>query len=548
MMNKNKLGKIISIFLILAVVLSLATASNLISAFVENESETDYLETEELKIVNFEDLKKSSSYADDRVIIILNNEKSLNFKKYEKSDFQELNISRLTDLTEETGVKLKNIIDSTKNISSNRELKEKVEKYNQMLCLELAEPGKDKVIEAIKILQEMDGVIYAGPDVLMSACSATPNDSFYGTQWAHERIQTPLAWEYTTGSPNVIVGVLDGGIDGTHEDLISVMEVSLCRDFSEGGAVSVAPTDGHGHGTYVAGIIAAKGNNSVGVCGVAWNIKLASLKVLDDNGYGFSSYAIRAINYAESQNIKILNFSIRWYGENIESQYDVPMRTAISNYSGLFVCAAGNEGTNNDITEVYPTNYKLDNLISVAASSQIDTPWVDEYNRNKRTNYGQSTVDIFAPGEQVRTTAKNNTYAYVGATSYATPHVTGVAALLLSKYPNMTPEQIKATIMANVDPVPAFENLCVSGGMLNAYNAITNPITHNHTYQCEDYGDLVLHKKECSCGFMDYEEHTWRFGTVGVSTSSLITPNALPIYYCTVCDATSPARPPNYQG
>ena len=122
MMKKYNFGKIIGIFLTLAIVISSATASNLISALVENESTTNQIEMEESEFVNFEDFKKSSSYADDRVIIILSNEKSLSFKKHEKSDFQELNISKVTDLTEETGVVLKNAIDSTKNISSNKEI------------------------------------------------------------------------------------------------------------------------------------------------------------------------------------------------------------------------------------------------------------------------------------------------------------------------------------------------------------------------------------------------------------------------------------------
>ena len=202
-----------------------------------------------------------------------------------------------------------------------------------------------------------------------------------------------------------------------------------------------------GHGTHVAGIIGAQGNNEIGISGVAWNIRLVSLRVFDSNGYGYLSDVKRAIDFATNENIPILNYS------GGSSSDHNGCKKAIENYPGLFVCAAGNDNQDNDSHGYFPGNYNFDNLISVGAiningNRPTSLQWqVDENGKPQGSNYGATTVDIFAPGDTIVSTVPTSVYSkgyvrYEG-TSMATPHVTGVAALMLSINPNLTPQQIK---------------------------------------------------------------------------------------------------------
>ena len=360
-------------------------------------------------------------------------------------------------------------------------------------------PGN--VEEAIKLAEAIGGgmgiVEYAEPDHFYSII-ATPNDPGYGLCWglnntgqtvngdagtADNDIDANLAWDVTTGSSTFVVGIADSGIRATHEDITANRwtnsgEIAGNRvDDDRNGLVDdvwgwdfwnndADPTDDNGHGTHTAGTVGAKGNNARGVTGVSWNVKLAGLKIGSRTGSISTTAAISAINYCVGKQIRLSNHS--WGGPGANTS----LSTAISNArtSGhLLVCASGNSAVNSDTTPFYPAAYTQDNIISVAA--------IDNDGRLASfSNYGATSVDIGAPGVNIRSTYISNnsnvTYAYLSGTSMAAPHVTGVAALVWSVNPAWTYSQVRSKILSTVKPLPSLSGKCVTGGLLNANNAV----------------------------------------------------------------------------
>ncbi len=415
------------------------------------------------------------------------------------------------------------------------------ERYHQLLCLELDKNSKENVLAAIGVIEERDDVYYVGPDYkinldeenqneliydeektnnsYLSRLSQTrsmalmspilPNDPKLSKQWAIDKIKLPLAWNYTTGSNQVVVGVIDSGIDHTHPELAGKVDTSLSYDFVHSTSSMPALRDLNHHGTMVAGIIGAETDNNVGMAGVCWNIKLASLRILDYGNRGDYDDAARAINYAGEKNIPILNMSFGDYETSLD------LEVAIKNYDGLMICAAGNDGTDNDIMPSYPSEYNyLDNVISVGASDENDNQCV---RTNGSSNYGKSSVDLFAPENNIYTTLKGNDYTdlilYWG-TSFAAPYVTGVAALMLSENPKATAWQIKNAIIYGVDKIDSLSGLCGTGGRLNAYEALRRiHIAHDFGVGYEWYSN-EKHISYCICGGFCYEEHSAYASTV----------------------------------
>ncbi len=296
--------------------------------------------------------------------------------------------------------------------------------------------------------------------------SVKPNDPYFTKLYGlHNTGQTggtsdadidaPEAWAITRGSPAVIVAVIDTGVDYNHPDLAANCIAGY--DYANNDA---DPMDDNGHGTHVAGTIAATGNNAIGVAGVTWNTRIMPLKFLSASGSGYTSNAIKAINYAKQHGATIASCS---WGS---SGTDKALQDAITNAPGiLFVCAAGNSAKNTDIYPQSPASLPNANILAVAASDAKDR-------LASFSNYGAKTVDVAAPGVSILSTTPGSSYAYMSGTSMATPHVSGIAALIKAKKPSLTTSQVKDLIIRYVDKKPAFSGKMVSGGRVNAYLAV----------------------------------------------------------------------------
>lgn len=450
------------------------------------------------------------NFADNRVMVVLNNAASLKLKTYTAADFPEIQCASVNDLSTATAARVsaklrgENVAEvfgaKSESVVFSDFYEVNSTTYNQILCLTLPTAGKQNVLEAIKLLMQRDDVKYAGPDYAVSLAAVTPNDTYYNRQWGLPKIKAPQAWDITTGSSSVLVGVLDTGINISHSDLSGQVNTAKSRDFIGSGS---ATQDPHGHGTHAAGTIAGKAN-STGIVGVAHNVRLVSLKVLDASGNGYASTIAEAINYAEAQNIPILNLSADW--EISEPAFDFHIEETIENYSGLLVCAAGNDGANLDGNiEIYPAEHTLPNILVVGASTENDTRWdYSAYETERSSNYSAVSVDIFAPGEGIFSAYLLGTCTEFEGTACAVPHATGVAALMLSECDELSASDIRLKIIANDDNVSALAGLCVSGGRLNAYKAVSK--AHTFTTYTKT---ATAHTGTCSCGDTKTEAHTY---------------------------------------
>lgn len=344
-----------------------------------------------------------------------------------------------------------------------------------------------EVDRAIEILMRLPHVLYAEPDFLVYE-AAIPNDPYFGDQWGLNSssdidIDAPEAWDLTTGDPNLVVAVIDSGIQPDHPDLAANLWINPGEIAGNGadddgnGYVDDLhgwdwyyedndPSDGSGHGTHVAGTVGAAGNNGVGVSGVVWQGKLMALKFLSDRGSGYTSDAIRALEYAVDKAVRVSNNS---WGGGSYSQALSDAIGAAGSAGHLFVAAAGNDGRNNDATPSYPSSYGHDNIIAVAAVDQSGalTSW---------SNYGASSVDIGAPGSSILSTTIRSGYAYKSGTSMAAPHVTGVAALLYGLHPDWSYGQVRNQILSAARPLASLQGKTASGGMVNAGTALSAPV------------------------------------------------------------------------
>lgn len=416
------------------------------------------------------------------ILIVLTSEATKEFKTYSPDDFSYTSVAEVRNLTATKAEAIQAAMcdDGTvsRHSTSNYEYTEKdIEKFKTILYLELENESKENVLSLIKKLEKNEDFLYVGPDYHGQVC-AEPNDVGYSQQWGLSKIHAPDAWDITN-TTDVVVGIVDSGIQGNHPDLANRVNNSMHRDFTTGatnGTVVTANTmvDLNGHGTHVAGIVGAQTNNTNGCAGVCWDVELVSLRVANENGNVQMSHIINAINYAEDNDIDILNVSISFKYE------DTALATAIANYKGLVVASAGNDNINIDESGYYPASFNyLGNVISVGASDTNDgrSNWNSIENLwglfgNKQSNYGKERVDVFAPGTDIYSTLNTGGYGTMSGTSMAAPFVTGVAALMMSVNESLNPIDIKVLISASADKVDALKDLCVSGGRLDAYEAV----------------------------------------------------------------------------
>jgi subtilisin family serine protease len=310
---------------------------------------------------------------------------------------------------------------------------------------ELVEPRPGvTVAEAVATLEASRAVLYAEPDAPRRAL-LTPDDPLFRQQWALENtgqvvegaaglagadVRATAAWDRTTGSPSVTVAVVDSGVDAAHPDLAPNLLPGA--DLVEDDAT---PQDEDGHGTHVAGTIGARGGDGLGIAGVAWRTRLLPLRVLDGQGAGSVSDAIRAYARAAFAGARVVNLS---FGGAAPSRAE---RDAIAALPGLlFVAAAGNEGADLDRAASYPCEYELEHVLCVAATDPRDAlaPWSD---------FGATGVDLAAPGVSVLSTWPGRRHAVLSGTSMAAPHVAGAAALHLEANPEATPGEVRDALV-----------------------------------------------------------------------------------------------------
>lgn len=328
------------------------------------------------------------------------------------------------------------------------------------------EDGVD-VKTAVDRLSERDFVVEAEPNYLWEPMKV-PNDPGYDSLWAMPTIQAEEAWEITTGSEDVVVAVLDTGIDHTHPDLKENMWTS--EEGRHGyNAVndSYHTKDDHGHGTHVAGTIGAVGDNEIGLVGMNWNVSMMALKFLDSGGRGTTGDAIACLEYVlerKKEGVNVVATSNSWGGA---ARSELLYR-AIENHQeeGIsFIAAAGNDGRDNDLNPIYPANYDLANVLSVAATDRNDE-------LAGFSNYGQRTVDVGAPGVEINSTLLDNGYGSMSGTSMAVPHVSGLAALLASHNASYDQVNFKNVILSTAETYRSLEDKTLAGGRINALRAL----------------------------------------------------------------------------
>ena len=327
---------------------------------------------------------------------------------------------------------------------------------------------------------------------------STPNDPSFHLQWGLDNfgqtvngapgtadvdIDAEEAWGVTRGSPDVVVGILDTGLDVTHPDLAGNLWINPgencagCRtdglDNDGNGYVDDwrgwdfvnddnNPNDDNGHGSHVAGIIGAVGNSGTGVAGVNWDVQLMPLKFLNANGSGTTADAIEALLYATANGADLTNNS--W----ADSPFSQAMLDAINQADAagsLFVAAAGNDGLDRDTYTDYPTAYDAPNILVTAATDSNDL-------RAWFSGYGARSVDLGAPGVNIHSSWRLGTYRYASGTSMATPHVSGAAALAKAAFPAASDVGLKALLLRTADPNASLAGRTTTGGRLNANAAV----------------------------------------------------------------------------
>jgi subtilisin family serine protease len=366
-----------------------------------------------------------------------------------------------------------------------------------------------RVATTIAALRRQPGVRYAEPDYLL-ATDAEPDDPAFGLQWGLENIgqtvngvagkvgadvRAPAAWNVTTGSESVVIAQLDTGVDYTHPDLVDNVwtnpgDIGGCPAGTHGYNVlahSCDPMDDGGHGTHVAGIMAAAGNNGLGVTGVNWKAKILPVKFANATGLAATSDLISAMEWvlgakAAGVDVRVINDSVT-YVRDVFSQALLDEINKLGENGILFITAAGNTKQDNDTIPRYPCNYGTTNEICVAATDQKD-------NLAGFSNWGLSTVDLAAPGKSIYSTLPNGGYGYMSGTSMAAPLVAGTAALILATG-DRTAADLKAEILDNVDPLSSLSGRVRTGGRLNMCGALqdcTNPLVGNPGFEASTSG------------------------------------------------------------
>jgi subtilisin family serine protease len=308
---------------------------------------------------------------------------------------------------------------------------------------------------------------YVTPPDLPGQRIADPRN---GEAWGLKAVDAEGAWQISSGSREVVVADIDTGVDYTHEDLVNNMWINPRPTQDDRHGYDFAnrdsrPYDDHSHGTHTSGTIGATGGNGIGLSGVARDVSIMALKFLTGGGSGTTANAVLAIDYAIANGARVMSNSWggRGSGSGNRALEDAIVRANKADI--LFVAAAGNDASDNDVSPTYPAAIKQPNMLTVAATTQTDQ-------LASFSNFGKTTVHVGAPGAKVLSTVPGNQYKAFSGTSMACPHVAGLAALILAVNPKLSAVKVKEIIMETVDPLPALNGITVSGGRVNAKKAL----------------------------------------------------------------------------
>ena len=401
---------------------------------------------------------------------------------------------------------------------------------NQVLSIQALESDEKVQIVKFKDAAKIKGIVatlknnpavrYVEPNYIYRTFSV-PNDPEFARQWdmhntgqmdkpvvagdprpaqagnAGSDIRVKALWDRgIVGNRDILVAVIDTGIDYTHPDLAANMYTNPGEipgngidDDSNGviddvhganftGATPVGNgLDDNKHGTHCAGTIGAVGNNGTGIVGVNWEASIMPVKFLDANGSGTLANALSSINYATQMGAKVMSNS--WGGGGYsQALYDAIKKARDAGI--LFVAAAGNDASDNDGVPSYPASYQLDNIVSVAATDNRDA-------LASFSNYGKNSVHVAAPGKNILSTVPGGGYEIFSGTSMACPHVSGMATLLWSENPSLTYLEVKDRLIATSTPVASLRSGVVAKGRVNTVNLVDNFVPPSNEPKASDW-------------------------------------------------------------
>jgi len=470
---------------------SLMVASLLFST-VPAFSANDFIKTTPLPQLN----EQNKSFAENELIVTFKKDVDI-FENIEKnlapSNFiNDINGS-IPDFMKEFNNKFKDKLD---NDLGHKNFKAKGYKELGAMHIKSDKNSTEELIKYFKSDEMKEYVESVSKNNIIYLTSS--NDSYYNQLWAIENNAQEInskvgskdadmdvveAWSKTKGEQSIIVAVLDTGVDYTHSDLQDNMwngEAKHGFDFAgdnDGNNDDDPMPDkpfneqGHYHGTHVAGIIGAVGDNENGISGVAQHLSIMALKVFRPNGYGYTSDVLEALNYISERidkgdNIVAINASYGGPGGSQDDAVNLAIKK-LGEQGVLFCAAAGNTAKDIDVEPIYPASYDAPNIISVAASDQDD-------NLASFSNYGVKSVDVAAPGTNILSTYPDNNYAFMEGTSMATPNVTGTIALIASLYADSTVAQRKEMILNNVDVKSSLNKKVSTSGRININKTLNN--------------------------------------------------------------------------
>jgi len=413
---------------------------------------------------------QSPSYKSDSVIVVYKDSAS----KFDRIATRSIVKAKISDLNKDE------IDDKYRNLKKGRMAKFKLDGVS--------------VKDALQKLRKNPAVLYAEPDFIVRA-SVIPDDSSFTSLWGMHNtgqsggvedadIDAPEAWDISTGSRDVVVGVIDTGVDHSHPDLAGNIWTNPAEIAGDGidndgngfiddmhGINAITgvgdPMDDAGHGSHVSGTIGATGNDGLGVVGVSQNVSIIGCKFLSASGSGSLSDALTCINYfvgLKNNGVNVRATNNSWGGGGFSQALSDAITTSEES-NILFVAAAGNDAYDNDAQASYPSGYPHDSVMSVASTTRTD-------GMSSFSQWGLTTVDLGAPGSDILSTVPGGGYSSYSGTSMATPHVTGAAALAWSVNPDLSAIEMKELLMNSGDDNAALAGKTASGKRLNVNNAL----------------------------------------------------------------------------